>query len=332
MNARKIAIIGTTSWGTALAVMLSRKGVPVAVWARTDEERTECLGKNGNAGHFECTVSEADCVRDAGMVIWAVPAQSLRRNVQLFTGVLNPGMVLVSAAKGLEVTTGKRMSEVMSEEIGHHLERRVGVLSGPNLAREVLQNLPAATVIASRDPQTLQAGQEILDCPNFHVFASRDVAGIELCGALKNIVALGAGMVDGMELGDNAKGAFIALAWQEMTALGVSMGAEAVTFWGVAGLGDLFATCASTLSRNHYVGAEVGKGRPLLEVLAGTPYVAEGVDTTMAVHNLRRRHKVELPICELVYDVLFEAMAPQEALSRFKGLIDGLPPAPRKRY
>ncbi len=257
------------------------------------------------------------------LVIWAVPAQKLRENVSQARHCLTESMVLMSAAKGLEQSSGKRMSEVLAEEVPHLLSERVCVLSGPNLAAEIAQGLPAASVVAARDITLAEKARELLECPGFALSVSDDVVGVELSGALKNIIALGAGMMDGMGLGDNAKGAFIAWGWAEVVSLGVSLGARAATFYGLAGLGDLIATCSSDLSRNHYVGYELAKGRSLSEIFASMPHVAEGVATAAAAHLLARRQGLKLPIVDLIYRILFEGLSVNPALFEFKRLAAG---------
>jgi glycerol-3-phosphate dehydrogenase (NAD(P)+) len=232
-------------------------------------------------------------------------------------------VILVSAAKGLEAETGKRMSEVLAEEVAQVPVRRICALSGPNLSKEIAQGLPATSVIAGHDMAVAREIQELLDSPNFSVFISDDIVGVELCGALKNVIALGAGMMDGLELGNNAKAAFITLGWSEVVSLGIALGAKPSTFYGLAGLGDLIATGNSPLSRNHYVGYELGKGRSLNEITASMSHVAEGLDTTIAAHRLANKLGLKAPIINVVHSVLFESLSPVEISTRFK---NGLKP------
>jgi glycerol-3-phosphate dehydrogenase (NAD(P)+) len=244
----------------------------------------------------------------------------LRENVNQARDYLTDSMLLMSAAKGLELTSGKRMSQVLAEEIAPSLRGQICVLSGPNLAKEIAQGLPAASVIAAQDVSLAEGARELMESPKFLLSISDDVIGVELSGALKNIIALGAGMMDGLGLGDNAKGAFIAWGWTEVVSLGVTLGARADTFYGLAGLGDLIATCSSTLSRNHYVGCELAKGRSLSEISASMPHVAEGVATAAAAHQLARNQGLDLPIIDLTYGILFEDLPPSRALIEFKEL------------
>ncbi|GAG81040.1 unnamed protein product, partial [marine sediment metagenome] len=210
-------------------------------------------------------------------------------------------MLIVSAAKGLEIGSNKRMSQVIAEEIDPQFWSNICVLSGPNLSREILHDLPAATVVAAENEAVARIAQKLLTVPNLCIYTNTDVIGVELGGALKNIIALGAGMVDGLGYGDNAKAAFITRGLTEMAALGVALGANPLTFSGLAGLGDLIATCASPLSRNHYVGMELTKGRSLKEITDSMTGVAEGVTTTIVAWNLAQAAGLEMPITEKIY-------------------------------
>ncbi len=313
----KVTIIGNTSWGNTLGALLSGKGAAVKLWARSEAEAKEL---NQGQRRYSSTSHIGEALNGADLAIWAVPSQKLRENVSHAKNYLTNSMLLMSAAKGLEVDSGKRMSQVLSEEIAPSLRKQICVLSGPNLAKEVAQGLPAAAIIAAQDIALAERGRELMESPKFLLSASGDVIGVELGGALKNIIALGAGMIDGLGLGDNAKGAFIAWGWTEVVSLGVTLGARAETFYGLAGLGDLIATCSSTLSRNHYAGCELAKGRSLSEISASMPNVAEGVATTAAVHQLAKKQGLKLPIINLIYGILFEGLPPSQALIDFKEL------------
>lgn len=315
----KVAIIGNTTWGNALGALLSDKGLAVELWARSEAE-AEGLNK-GNPG-YSCTSCIGEAIDGADLVIWAVPSQRMRENVAQTRDCLSSSMLLMSAAKGLEVGGGKRMSEVIAEVVPS-LRQQVCVLSGPNLAKEIGCGLPAASVIASHDIAIAERAKELVQSPNFLIVTTDDVVGVELGGALKNIIALGAGMVDGLGLGDNAKAAFTTFGWAEVTSLGMTLGARASTFYGLAGLGDLIATCGSTLSRNHYVGYELAKGRSLSEIAASMAQVAEGVSTVVAVHQLAEKLNLELPITYLIYQVLYENLPLAEAQANFGELLGG---------
>ena len=228
-------------------------------------------------------------------------------------------MLIASAAKGLEIGTNLRMSQVIAEEIDEQLHHNICVLSGPNLAREILMGLPAATIAAAEDEDVSRMMQRLLTTPNLCVFTHTDVIGVELGGALKNIIALGAGMADGLGYGDNAKAAFMTRGLTEISALGVALGANPLTFSGLAGLGDLIATCSSTLSRNHYMGVELTKGRSVEEITGSMEGVAEGVSTTKVAWNLARQLGLEMPITEKIYRVLYEGLSPKEAAAELMG-------------
>ena len=313
----KVTIIGNTSWGNTLGVLLSDKGAAVKLWTRSEAEAKEL---NQGRRNYSSTSHIGEALSGAGLAIWAVPSQKLRENVSQAKDYLTNSMLLMSAAKGLEANSGKRMSQVLAEEIAPSLRWQICVLSGPNLAVEIAQGLPAASVIAAQDIALAERARELMESPKFLLSTSDDVIGVELGGALKNIVALGAGMIDGLGLGDNAKGAFIAWGWTEVVSLGVTLGAKAGTFYGLAGLGDLIATCSSTLSRNHYVGYELAKGRSLSEISASMPHVAEGVATTAAAYLLAKKQGLELPIINLIYGILFEGLPLSRALFKFKEL------------
>jgi len=312
-----ITIIGNTSWGNTLGGLLSEWGVTVKLWARSEAEANE-LNQGRHKYSFTSHIEEA--LNGADLAIWAVPSQKLRENVSQARDSLTSSMLLMSAAKGLEENSGKRMSQVLAEEIAPSLRGQICVLSGPNLAKEIAQGLPAASIVAAHDIALAERARRLMESPRFVLSTSDDVIGVELGGALKNIIALGAGMIDGLGLGDNAKGAFIAWGWAEVVSLGITLGASARTFYGLAGLGDLIATCSSTLSRNHYVGYELAKGRSLPEISASMPHVAEGVATAVAASQLARNQGLKLPIINLIYGILFEGLSPSRALSEFKEL------------
>ena len=318
----KIAIIGTTAWGTTLGVVLARKGLEVRLWARTEQEATELRSAGPNPAllpgitfppRLSITSLLSEALADAKAVILAVPSQTMRQNIKLVAEHLNESMLVVSAAKGLEIGSNKRMSQVIAEEIDPRFWSNICVLSGPNLSREILHDLPAATVVAAESEAVAKIAQKLLATPNLCVYTNTDVIGVELGGALKNIIALGAGMADGLGYGDNAKAAFITRGLTEITALGVALGANPLTFSGLAGLGDLIATCASPLSRNHQVGVGLTQGRSLTEITDSMNGVAEGVSTTHVAWNLAQQMGLEMPITEKIYQVLYEGVDPRQA-------------------
>ena len=323
------AVVGTTTWGATLAIILARRGIEVRLLARSSEEaaRLSAAGEHPRlAGHafpegLSVTGDWAAGLDGASVVIFAVPAQTMRENAKRAAPdiarspvVVSAAPVVVSAAKGLEHGTFKRMSQVLDDELpataGAHC-----ALSGPNLAREVVRGLPTSTVVASPDADAARRAQELLNSTTFRVYTNTDVIGTELAGALKNVIAIGAGIADGMGLGDNAKAGFLTRGLAEITRLGVAAGADALTFAGNAGLGDLMATCFSTLSRNHRLGIALAEGRSLEEAIDSLGgEVAEGVTTTPAALDLARAHGVEMPIAELTNRVLFEGLSPKDAL------------------
>jgi len=320
----KIAIVGTTAWGKTLGVVLSHEESEVRLWARTQQEAAELKQAGPNPEllpgavfppQLSVTSSLDEALTDAQVAIMAVPSQTMRRNIGLVRDHLGESVLVVSAGKGLELGSCKRMSQVIAEEIAPHLRSNICVLSGPNLSREILRHLPAATVVAAEDEAVAQKAQRLLTTPNFCVYTNTDVIGVELGGALKNIIALGAGMVDGLGYGDNAKAAFVTRGLIEMTALGLALGANPLTFAGLAGVGDVIATCSSSLSRNHYVGVELTKGRSLEEITDSMTGVAEGVNTTVAVRGLAQQRGLEMPIMERIYQVLFEGADPSQVVA-----------------
>ncbi|MFC2034138.1 NAD(P)H-dependent glycerol-3-phosphate dehydrogenase [Chloroflexota bacterium] len=311
----KIAIIGTTAWGKTLGVILARKGLNVGLWARTEQEVSELK----NNTYTPASVSDfnlpsklsinsslEETFSKAKAVIMVVPSQSMRKNIKLIADHVNDSMLIISTAKGLEIGSSKRMSQVIADEISSSSQSNICVLSGPNLAPEILDDLPAATVVAAESDAVARKAQRLLTTPKLCVYTNTDMIGVELGGALKNIIALGAGITDGLGYGDNAKAALITRGLTEMTALGVALGANPLTFSGLAGLGDLIATCASPLSRNHYVGVELAKGRPLKGIMESMTGVAEGVSTTLVVWEIAQQMELEMPITEAIHSVIYE--------------------------
>ena len=317
-------MVGTTSWGTTLGILLARRGVPVTLLARGAEE-AETLNHDrehrrllpGALFPDDLTASaDAGAALDgAGLVVLATPAQRLRENLPALRGRLREDTVLLSAIKGLELVTGLPMTQVIHAELPEIAEDRVCILSGPNLSKEVVEDKPSSTVIAARDPRVAEWVQELYNSPSFRVYTNDDVVGVELGGALKNPITIAAGISDGLGYGANAKAALITRGLAEVTRLGVACGAKPLTLAGLSGLGDMAASCFSNLSRNRYVGEQVGEGKPLAEVLAGMVHVAEGVDTIPAALVLAKRHGMEMPITEVTARILFDGVDPLEATS-----------------
>jgi len=323
----KVAIVGTTTWGLTLARMLARKGVGVRMLARTDAEierldrEYPAHAKIGEISFpkLKYTTSPAVALNDVNAVLLVVPSQSMRENIRRVAPFLNKSILIVSASKGIEIETGRRLSQVIADEIDPRFRYNICVLSGPNLYAEILRGLPAVSVVAGYDESSVNQAQKLLNAPSFCVYTNTDVIGVELGGALKNIIALGAGMVDGLGYGDNAKSALITRGLTEISALGVALGANPLTFSGLSGLGDLVATCASPLSRNHYVGEELARGRRLPEILETMEGVAEGVATTSAAWKLSHQLGLEMPITQRIHQVLYEDAKPQTVISEMLG-------------
>ncbi len=325
----KVCIIGTTTWGMTLATMLGRKKLQVRLWARTKEEATRLKSAVPNPrrrlpsiilpSHIQITSSLRKALDGVNAVILAVPSQTMRQNISLIKDYLGESTIVASAAKGLEIESNKRMSEVIAEEIDSKFHSNICVISGPNLSKEIMNGSPAATVVAAEDEAIARKVQRMLENSKFCVFTNTDVIGVALGGALKNVIALRAGIADGLGYGDNAKAVFITRGLTEITALGVALKANPLTFSGLAGLGDMIATCASPLSRNHYVGVELAKGRPLQEILDSMNEVAEGVPTTKVAWHLAQEHGVEMPITQKVYQVLYEGLSPEQAVDELMG-------------
>ena len=313
------AVVGATTWGATLALMLARRGAAVRLLARTDEEAGALDARREHPrllGHtfpdsLTLTADAGAALDGAGVVLVAVPSSHVRAAARGLAETLGAGAVVVSAAKGIELGTLKRMSEVIAEELP---AARVCALSGPNLAKEVADGLLSTTVIASADPGAAEAAQALLNSDTFRVYTNADLIGTELGGVLKNVIAIGSGVVHGLGMGDNARAALVNRGLAEMTRLGAAAGANPLTFAGLAGMGDLIATCYSPLSRNHRLGIELGRGKPLGEALAALGgQVAEGVNATQAALGMAARLGVEMPIAEVTGRVLFEGLSPRAA-------------------
>ena len=324
-----IAAIGATSWGTTLGIILARRGHDVRLLARTEREARALESARENArfvpgfrfpDSMRAVSDPAAALDSADVAIFAVPSQTMRRNARAVAARIPRGCVVVSASKGLEISGGGvRMSEVLADEIPEYARASICAMSGPNLSGEVARGMLASAVIASRNARAAETAQAIVNSPVFRVYTNEDIIGVELCGALKNIIALGAGICDGMELGDNAKAAFIARGLAEVSRLGVAAGANPATFSGLAGIGDMIATCSSRLSRNHYVGERLAAGERLDDILRGMANVAEGVDTTRAALDLAAQLGVEMPIAQAASDIMFGGVSAAAAVQRLMG-------------
>jgi glycerol-3-phosphate dehydrogenase (NAD(P)+) len=318
-----VAVIGTTTWGTTLSVIMARRGVEVRLLARTSGEAMVLTNAGENPRlqgvafppSLSVTDDWANSLKDAAAVLFVVPSRTLRENARRARPSIGPSPLVICATKGIEEGTGKPMSQLLIEEIPE-ITGRLALLSGPNLAREVVRDLPTSTVVASAYADVAREAQLLLNSTTFRVYTNTDVIGVELGGALKNVIAIGAGVIDGMGLGDNAKAGFLTRGLAEMTRLGVAAGAQPLTFMGNAGLGDLMATAFSGLSRNHRVGIALAQGMSLQQAIAGLGgEVAEGVTTAAAAMEMARAYEVEMPITELTYRVLFDGLSPRDAIA-----------------
>ncbi len=319
-----IAVIGAGSWGTALSMALGGAGWRVSLWARRPQlaeaiarqgRNPEYLADFGLPEDLQATADLAEAVADTKLVVVAVPSQGVRAVCLQLSETLREDQGLVSASKGLERDTGKRLSEVIAECVGRSADDRIAVLSGPNLAPEVAAGDATVSVVASRDRQFAAEVQAAVSTPRFRVYTNPDVLGVELGGVLKNVIAIGAGISDGLGFGDNTKAALITRGLAEMTRLGVALGAQAATFGGLSGMGDLVVTCAGNKSRNYRVGFELAKGRGLDDVLREmAPQIVEGVETTGPALRLAEAHEVEMPIAAAVQQVLFAEVEPVDAV------------------
>ena len=320
----QIAILGGGSWGTALAIVLSRArrkhdislwvhDSPLAELMRRDRENRNYLPGHRLPPEINITSEMHTAVSGAQILVGAIPTAYARVIYSSATASVSPRAVFVSAAKGLEPGTHKRMSEVLSAVFSKFIPR-FATLSGPSFAAEVARGEPTAVVLATKDAALGAELQEEFAAPNFRVYTNDDVLGVELAGAMKNVIAIAAGVCQGLGLGSNPLAALITRGLAEMSRLATALGAQPETLTGLAGLGDLVLTCTGSLSRNRQVGIELGKGRALAEILAGMRMVAEGVGTTAALLALAREAKVELPITEQVAAILHHGKAPREAI------------------
>jgi glycerol-3-phosphate dehydrogenase (NAD(P)+) len=321
----RVAVVGAGSWGTALASSLARAGHDVVIWSFEEE-----VVRTINASHVNekylagiplpesltASTDLAGATSGAEVILSVSPSQFVRKVITEAAPHIDPSALIVSASKGVETSTLQRMDEVLAEALGGDIAERFAVLSGPSFAAEVAKDLPTAVVAASTSEATAARVQTLFQTRTFRVYTNADVVGVELGGAVKNVIAIATGMAAGLGLGHNALAAIITRGLAEITRLGVAMGAQPSTFAGLAGLGDLVLTCTGELSRNRTVGYRLGRGEKLEDVLGGMSAVAEGVQTARAVYRLAQREGVEMPIAEEVYRILAEGKSPQEALGR----------------
>jgi len=326
----KIAVLGSGSWGTAFGMVLADAGNEVALWSRRSEVADTINRKHENPDYLPgivlpdaiwASTEAAAAIAHAEFIVFAIPAQTLRGHLTQWTPLLPSNAVMVSLMKGIELGASKRMSEVI-REVAKVPETRVAVLTGPNLAWEIAQRQPAASVIACADGSVASRLQAACRTGYFRPYTNADVVGCELGGAVKNVIALAVGIADGMGFGDNAKASLITRGLAETARLGAALGADPHTFSGLAGLGDLVATCSSPLSRNHTFGENLGRGMALADVVAVTRQTAEGVKSCQSILALATRHDIAMPITEAVVGVVHHDKAPRHML---RDLMDRAP-------
>lgn len=320
----KIAVVGSGSWGTAFANALSHKGLKVTLWSRREELAKEIHERHENTQYLpgiflsprlRATPRLEEAVEGAGVVVLAVPSHGFRKLVSLIATSVGDGVPFVSLVKGLEPDTLCRMSEIVAQEVPASWPSRIAALSGPNLAKEIALGHPAASVVASADQAVADRLQELFMTPVFRTYSDPDIVGVELGGAVKNVIGIASGIAEGAGFGDNAKASVMTRGLAEMTRLGLACGADRLTFSGLAGIGDLVCTCMSRLSRNHYVGVQLGKGLKIGEITLGMTEIAEGVESSRAVKELAEREGVDMPISVGVYRVIHEGQDIGEMVS-----------------
>ena len=318
-----VGIIGAGGWGTALAKLLCEKGTEVILWCRGEETFSNIREKRENPAYLpgirlpvtlRVTCSLEEAVRDREIVVCAVPSHGVRATMHPTAAWLASQALVVCATKGIEEASLKTMGEVLTEALGENVTERLAFLSGPTFALEVARGLPAAVTVAAVNEAVAQEVQSSLSTQAFRAYTSRDIVGVQMGGAVKNIIAIAAGISDGLGLGANSRAALITRGLAEMTRLAVREGAEPLTLSGLAGLGDLVLTCTGDLSRNRRVGVEIGRGRRIEQILSEMRMVAEGVKNTASVYRLARRLDVEMPIVEQMHCVLNEGKNPVEAV------------------
>jgi glycerol-3-phosphate dehydrogenase (NAD(P)+) len=332
-----VGVIGSGAWGTTLALLLARKGITTTLWEHSSTRAEQMQQQRENvlflpgfpfAENLRVTASIADAVQQQDLLLLVTPSQRLRENLRLLAPYLSKDTILVNAGKGIETSSLKRMTEVIAEELPE-ATKRIATLSGPNLSREVAEGKPTAAVVAAHENDVAIQARTILSTATFRIYTSPDVTGVELGGALKNIIAIGAGISDGLDYGENAKAAITTRGLAEISRLGIAAGANPLTFLGLAGIGDLIATCSSPLSRNQQLGRRLATGEKLQDILQSTHTVAEGITTTRAALQLAARYHVDMPITRQLSLVLFEGLDPHKAVAELmlrdpKGELEGI--------
>lgn len=325
LESLKIGVVGAGSWGTALANLLALKGYPIDLWVYEDEVIAQIKEKRENkvflpgvrlstniepCGDIKAVAAEKD------LLLVVTPSHIMREATQQIRGTIGGHTIVVTASKGIENNTHLTMTGVLGQTLPELPDDHLAVLSGPSFAREVAQKFPTAVTVAATNLRVAGFVQQVFATNHFRVYTNDDVLGVELGGSVKNVIAIAAGIVDGLGLGLNTRAALITRGQTEIRRLGVAMGAKPRTFTGLAGIGDLILTCTGALSRNHTLGQKIGQGMTLKDILADMRMVAEGVKTAQSVYNLSRKINVEMPICEEMYHILYQDLAPEVALHR----------------
>ncbi len=318
-----VGVIGAGAWGTALALLLADKGIDVTLWmyekdlaeetARTRENRVYLPGFPIPPA-VTITSSLKDAVRNRPFLVTVVPSHTVRSVSSQFAPVLDPGAIIINASKGIEIDTLKPVADVLKDTLPAQFHRRLCFLSGPSFAKEVARKMPTAVALASYDETIGRQAPQLMSAPYFRVYTNSDVIGVELGGSVKNVIAIAAGVLEGLGYGYNTMAALLTRGLAEMARLGVAIGAAPATFSGLAGMGDLVLTCTGGLSRNRSLGVHLGKGEKLDDIMRGASTVAEGVRTAKATRELARKHGVEMPVVEEVYRILYEGKDPKLAL------------------
>jgi len=318
----KISVLGAGSWGTTIAIILAEKGYDAKLWARREELAKEIELKRENTQYLPGVKIPQKLIVDSSMenvidkseiIFSSIPSEFLRDSMKELKKH-HKNQIIVSATKGIEHNTGKRMSQVIEDELG--AKTKIAVLSGPNHAEEVSMKLPTASVVASKDKKIARIAADCLTTPHLKVYQLNDVAGVEICGALKNISAIATGVCDGFNLGDNARASIITLGLMEMNNFGRHFGAKRGTVYGLAGVGDLIATCTSKHSRNRFVGEQLAKGKLMEEIKKEMHgMIAEGIPTTKAVYEYSSKHNIEMPLTKQAYEVLFRGKNIKQAMA-----------------
>ena len=324
LESLNISVLGAGSWGTALARLLANKGINTTIWA-FEKDVANGIQKNHKNPLFLneidlpknllATNNLSECLKNSDIVISVIPSHALRTVLKEAEKNLKKDVIIVSCTKGIEPSTGKLVSEIIKEILPNIDEGNLTFLSGPSFAIEVAKDLPTTVVIAGRDPEKTQTIQELFRTDTFLTFTHNDVIGVELGGAIKNVIAISTGMSDGLGFGSNTRAATITRGLYEMVKIGKALGANPFTFTGLSGMGDLVLTCTSKTSRNYSLGYRIGQGEKLKSILSSMKMVAEGVKTTEAIHKITTKHKVNAPISEEMYNILFKDKSPREAAS-----------------